>query len=166
MRFARPGACASTRRRASASRAPASVEPKWNTSTSPCGEPSVHFGVRRSTAKPTSSPSRAPWDGPPPGGPSCVTNEPPPHRISSRPTLASSSRVRAQVRGRSGPALMSALADALAELDRANTRAVVHYRSTALAFWLLVIASLLIVLSMAWQPYIEPWAMTRLAAMR
>ena len=35
-----------------------------------------------------------------------------------------------------------------------------------LAFWLLVIASLLIVLSMAWQPYIEPWAMTRLAAMR
>ena len=35
-----------------------------------------------------------------------------------------------------------------------------------LAFWLLVIASLLIVLSMAWQPYIEPWVMPRLAAMR
>ena len=30
----------------------------------------------------------------------------------------------------------------------------------------LVIASLLIVLSLAWQPYIEPWAMPRLAAMR
>ena len=39
-------------------------------------------------------------------------------------------------------------------------------RPSRLAFWLLVIASLLIVLSMAWQPYIEPWAMTRLAAMR
>ena len=34
------------------------------------------------------------------------------------------------------------------------------------AGWLLVIASLLIVLSMAWQPYIEPWVMPRLAAMR
>ncbi len=27
-------------------------------------------------------------------------------------------------------------------------------------------ASVLIVLSLAWQPYIEPWAMPRLAAMR
>src|SRR4051812_32955068 len=32
-----------------------------------------------------------------------------------------------------------ALDDALAELDRANTRAVVHYRSTGTAFWLLVL---------------------------
>lgn len=39
-------------------------------------------------------------------------------------------------------------------------------RPSRLAFWLLVVASLLIVLSMAWQPYIEPWAMPRLAAMR
>ncbi|QTC92141.1 MFS transporter permease [Brevundimonas goettingensis] len=39
-------------------------------------------------------------------------------------------------------------------------------RPSRLAFWLLVIASLLIVLSLAWQPYIEPWAMPRLAAMR
>ena len=31
---------------------------------------------------------------------------------------------------------------------------------------LLVTASVLIVLSLAWQPYIEPWAMPRLAAMR
>lgn len=40
------------------------------------------------------------------------------------------------------------------------------HRPSRLAFWLLVIASLLIVLSLAWQPYIEPWAMPRLAAMR
>ena len=39
-------------------------------------------------------------------------------------------------------------------------------RPSRLAFWLLVIASLLIVLSLAWQPYVEPWAMPRLAAMR
>jgi hypothetical protein len=34
-----------------------------------------------------------------------------------------------------------ALADALTELDRANTRAVVHYRSTGLTFWLLVLVN-------------------------
>jgi mercuric ion transport protein len=39
-------------------------------------------------------------------------------------------------------------------------------RPSPLAFWLLVIASVLIVLSLAWQPYVEPWAMPRLAAMR
>lgn len=39
-------------------------------------------------------------------------------------------------------------------------------RPSRLAFWLLVTASVLIVLSLAWQPYIEPWAMPRLAAMR
>ena len=39
-------------------------------------------------------------------------------------------------------------------------------RPSRLAFWLRGIASLLIVLSLAWQPYIEPWAMPRLAAMR
>lgn len=39
-------------------------------------------------------------------------------------------------------------------------------RPSRFAFWLLVIASLMIVLSLAWQPYIEPWAMPRLAAMR
>jgi mercuric ion transport protein len=39
-------------------------------------------------------------------------------------------------------------------------------RPSRLAFWLLVVASLLVVLSLAWQPYIEPWAMPRLAAMR
>jgi len=35
-----------------------------------------------------------------------------------------------------------------------------------LAFWLLVAATALVALSIAWQPYIEPWAMPRLAAMR
>ena len=39
-------------------------------------------------------------------------------------------------------------------------------RPSRLAFWLLVAASLLVVLSLAWQPYIEPWAMPRLAARR
>lgn len=39
-------------------------------------------------------------------------------------------------------------------------------RPSRLAFWLLVIASLLVLLSLAWQPYIEPWAMPRLGAMR
>ena len=39
-------------------------------------------------------------------------------------------------------------------------------RPSRLAFWLLVAASLLVVLSLAWQPYIEPWAMPRRAAMR
>ena len=39
-------------------------------------------------------------------------------------------------------------------------------RPSRLAFWLLVTASVLIVLSLAWQPYIEPWATPRLAAMR
>jgi hypothetical protein len=39
-----------------------------------------------------------------------------------------------------------ALDDALAELDRANTRAVVHYRGTGLAFWLLVLVNLVVVL--------------------
>ncbi|WP_291832871.1 MFS transporter permease [Brevundimonas sp.] len=39
-------------------------------------------------------------------------------------------------------------------------------RPSRLAFWLLVVATALVVLSLAWQPYIEPWAMPRLAAMR
>jgi hypothetical protein len=39
-----------------------------------------------------------------------------------------------------------ALDDALAELDRTNTRAVVHYRSTGLAFWLLVLLNAAVVL--------------------
>lgn len=39
-------------------------------------------------------------------------------------------------------------------------------RPSPLAFWLLVVATALVVLSLAWQPYIEPWAMSRLAAMR
>ena len=39
-------------------------------------------------------------------------------------------------------------------------------RPSPLAFWLLILASVLVVLSLAWQPYIEPWAIPRLAAMR
>ena len=38
------------------------------------------------------------------------------------------------------------LADALAELDRANTAAVVHYRSTGAAFWVLVLVDAAVVL--------------------
>lgn len=39
-------------------------------------------------------------------------------------------------------------------------------RPSRLAFWLLAVATLLVLLSLAWQPYVEPWAMPRLAAMR
>jgi mercuric ion transport protein len=39
-------------------------------------------------------------------------------------------------------------------------------RPSPLAFWLLVVASFLVALSLAWEPYIEPWAMHQLAAMR
>jgi hypothetical protein len=39
-----------------------------------------------------------------------------------------------------------ALATALAELDRVNTRAVVHYRSTGATFWLLVLVNAVVVL--------------------
>lgn len=39
-------------------------------------------------------------------------------------------------------------------------------RPSPLAFWLLSIASVLVMLSLAWEPFIEPWALPRLAAMR
>ena len=39
-------------------------------------------------------------------------------------------------------------------------------RPSPLAFWLLAAASVLVTLSLAWEPVIEPWAMPRLAAMR
>ena len=39
-------------------------------------------------------------------------------------------------------------------------------RPSPLVFWLLALASVLMVLSLAWEPIIEPWAMPRLAAMR
>lgn len=39
-------------------------------------------------------------------------------------------------------------------------------RPSPLAFWLLVFATALVGLSLAWQPYIEPWAMIRLASLR
>ena len=35
-----------------------------------------------------------------------------------------------------------------------------------LAFWLLAAATVLVLMSLAWQPFIEPWAMPRLAAAR
>ncbi|ASD28330.1 MFS transporter permease [Brevundimonas diminuta] len=34
------------------------------------------------------------------------------------------------------------------------------------AFWLLAIATLLIVLSLAWEPYVEPWLLPQLAAVK
>lgn len=37
-------------------------------------------------------------------------------------------------------------------------------RPSPLAFWLLVGATLLIVLSLTWEPYVEPWMLPRLAA--
>lgn len=39
-------------------------------------------------------------------------------------------------------------------------------RPSPLAFWLLTAASVLVMLSLAWEPLIEPWAMPRLAGMR
>ena len=39
-------------------------------------------------------------------------------------------------------------------------------RPSRLGFWLLVAGTVLIALSLAWEPYIEPWAMPRLASMR
>lgn len=39
-------------------------------------------------------------------------------------------------------------------------------RPSRLVFWLLVSATMLIVLFMAWEPYVEPWALARLAAAR
>ena len=39
-------------------------------------------------------------------------------------------------------------------------------RPSPLAFWLLVGATLLIGLSLAWEPYVEPWMLPRLAAVR
>lgn len=39
-------------------------------------------------------------------------------------------------------------------------------RPSRLSVWLLVAATVLVGLSLAWQPFIEPWAMPRLAALR
>lgn len=39
-------------------------------------------------------------------------------------------------------------------------------RPSPLAFWLLVIATLLIVLSLAWEPFVEPWLLPQLAAVK
>lgn len=39
-------------------------------------------------------------------------------------------------------------------------------RPSRLAFWLLAAATVLVLLALAWQPFIEPWALPRLAAVR
>lgn len=39
-------------------------------------------------------------------------------------------------------------------------------RPSRLAFWLLTVATVLVLLSLAWQPFIEPWVLPRLAAAR